>query len=157
MFGHPFMKCTRLVFVGQIERCNNQDVEKAVKWPLLIHSTRSSALFWNTRLTSSGRIDTSFVWISTKPLAVAWVEGKKKKQSRRETFGAEGSMEGRQEGMNKLRSFWARWWSSIRDEWRIVWQSWTECLSKNICAVKLCNSQLKTSAKIDIFYILSNS
>lgn len=39
--------------------------------PLVIHSTRSSALLWNTLFTSSGRIETSFVWISTKPLEVA--------------------------------------------------------------------------------------
>jgi len=42
--------------------------------PFVIHSTRSSALFWNTRFTSSGRMETSFVWISTKPLAPACVK-----------------------------------------------------------------------------------
>lgn len=58
---------------GQYERAPDQLIsEEGASLPLVIHSVRSSASLWNTRFTSSGRIDTSFVWISTKPLAVAW-------------------------------------------------------------------------------------
>lgn len=62
---------------------NSKAKKKKRNWPLLIHSTTSSALFWNTLFTSSGRIETSFVWISTKPLAVACAKWDGRSQRRK--------------------------------------------------------------------------
>lgn len=47
--------------------------------PFVIHSTTSSALFWNTRFTSSGRMVTSLVCISTNLFVVAYHKIKLKK------------------------------------------------------------------------------
>lgn len=58
-------------FIVQSQEMGQEKYGKLEKLPLVIQSTRSSALLWNTRFTSSGRIETSFVWISTKPFEVA--------------------------------------------------------------------------------------
>uniref|UniRef100_A0A0E9X6K3 Uncharacterized protein n=1 Tax=Anguilla anguilla TaxID=7936 RepID=A0A0E9X6K3_ANGAN len=44
---------------------------KATTGPLVISSVKSSALPWNTRLASSGLIETSLVWIRTNPFPMA--------------------------------------------------------------------------------------